>query len=805
MGTLWQDIRYGLRMLARNPGFATVIVLVLGLGIGVTTAIFSVVSAVLLRPLPLPDVDRLVMVWETEKGRPGSLEATMLLRFLDWRDQCPDFEAMAFFERGAWEETLTGVEEPARVVGARIDPQFFSVLGVVPLLGRPFAAEEGREGGPPVVILSHGMWKRRCGGDPEIIDKTIVLNQKPRTVVGVMGSDFRHIGTADFWMPFPMDVDSVAPVGPGAGRGAHGAYVVGRLKPNVARARAEADLEVIAKRRTQFPLFETDRGVRLTSLHEHLVRNSRGLLYVFQAAALLVLLVATANVANLMLVRSEARSREMSLRAALGAGRARIIRQLFTESSLLALMGGSFGVLLALWGAAGLGKAAASFLPRVEEVNLDWRVLAFTSLVSLMSGLLSGLAPAIRAMRMDPNECLKEGGAVRGLVGSHRNATRHALVIAEIGLSLVLLIGAGLFLKSFVLLNQVRLGFNPENVLVAQVPGIGKVLSGPQGPGLLERLSLLPGVQAVGAASVLPPRHSGTRMDMSVGDDPVEHLVCRQEVTPDYFRAMGVPLVRGRAITEQDVEGSPHVVVVNETLVKRVCGGVDPIGKELVIHPVNPAIPRRRSVIVGVVRDVANQTLLGETEPEAYYSYRQGGIYADSLVLQAGPDPWRMAVAVREAIQETIGKDHPISVETMRERLAGSILPQRFQTIIIALFSAIGLALAAVGIYGVISYSVAQRVREFGIRIAVGAQRGDIMRLVVRRALWLVAGGLALGLTGAVALTRVLRTFLFAVAPLDAVTFATVSIFLGSVVLLASYLPARRAAKIDPMAALRCE
>ncbi|NLZ05291.1 MAG: ABC transporter permease [Phycisphaerae bacterium] len=805
MGTLWQDIRYGLRTLARNPGFTTVIVLVLGLGIGVTTAVFSVVSAVLLRPLPFPNVDRLVMVWETEKGRPGSLEAIMLPQFLDWRDQCPDFEAMAFFEWGAWEETLTGVEEPARVVGARIDPQFFSVLGVVPLLGRPFTAEEGREGGPPVVILSHGMWTRRFGGDPEIIDKTIVLNQKPRTVVGVMGSDFRHIGTADFWMPFPMNIDSVAPVGPGAGRGAHGAYVVGRLKPNVARARAEADLEVIAKRRTQYPVFEPDRGVRLTSLHEHLVRDSRRLLCVFQAAALLVLLVATANVANLMLVRSETRSREMSLRAALGAGRARIIRQLFTESSLLALMGGSLGALLALWGAAGLGKAAASFLPRMEEVNLDWRVLAFTSLVSLMSGLLSGLAPAVRAMRMDPNECLKEGGAVRGLVGSHRNATRHMLVIAEIGLSLVLLIGAGLFLKSFVLLNQVRLGFDPKNVLVAQVPGVSEALSGPQGPELLERLSSLPGVQAVGAATALPPRHSGTQMDMTIGEDPVEHLVCRQEVTPDYFRAMGVPLVRGRAITEQDVEGSPHVVVVNETFVKRVCGGVDPIGKELVIHPDNPAIPRRRSIIVGVVRDVANQTLLGATEPEAYYSYRQGGIYADSLVLRIGSDPWPMVIPVRDAIQETIGKDHPIAIETMRERLAGSILPQRFQTIIIVLFSAIGLALAAVGIYGVISYSVAQRVREFGIRIAVGAQRAAIMRLVVRRALWLVAGGLALGLTGAVALTRVLRTFLFAVAPLDAVTFATVSIFLGSVVLLASYLPARRAAKVDPMVALRYE
>ncbi len=798
MGTLWQDIRYGLRMLARNPGFTTVIILVLGLGIGVTTTVFSVVSAVLLRPLPFPNVDRLVMVWETERDKPDSLEAVMLLRFLDWRDQCLDFEAMAFFERGAWEETLTGVEEAAQVVGARVDPHFFSVLGVLPLLGRSFTSEEGREDGPPAVILSHGMWKRRFGGDPQIVGKSIVLNQKPRTVVGVMGPDFRFIGPADLWMPFPMDIDSVAPVGPGTGRGAHGAYVVGRLKPQVMRSRAQAGLKIIAKRRARYPVFETGRGVRLTSLHDHMVKDARLLLYVFQAAALLVLLVAAANVANLMLVRSETRSREMSLRAALGAGRARIVRQLFTESLLLALMGGSLGVLLAFWGSAGLSKAAASFLPRTEEVNLDWRVLAFTSLVSVMSGLLSGLAPAVRAMGMDPN------GAARGLVGSHRNATRHALVIAEIGLSLVLLIGAGLFLKSFVLLNHVRLGFDPRNVLVAQVAGINEVLSGPQGPGLLDRLSSLPGVQAVGAASVLPPRHSGTRMDMTVGDNPVEHLVCRQEVTPGYFRAMGIPLVRGRGISEQDVEGSLPVVVVNETFVKRVCGGVDPVGKELVTHPPNPAY-QRRDTIVGVVQDIANQTLLNRTEPEAYYSYRQAEIWADSVVLRIGPDPWHLTVPVREAIQETIGKDHPISMETMRGRLASSIVPQRFQTLLIALFSAIGLLLAAVGIYGVISYSVAQRVREFGIRIAVGAQRADILRLVVRRALWLVAGGLGLGLIAAVALTRVLRTFLFAVEPLDAATFAAVSIFLGSVVLLASYLPARRAARVDPMVALRYE
>ncbi len=804
MRTLWQDIRYGLRMLARSPGFTTMIVLVLGVGIGVTTAVFSIVSAVLLRPLPFPDVDRLVMVWETKRGRPDSLEPIMLLRFLDWREQCTDFESMAFFEPGGWEETLGGVEEVARIVGARIDPQFFSVLGVVPLLGRSFTTDEGKEGGPPVVILSHGLWKRRFGGDSEILGKTVLLGRKPHTVVGVMGPDFRFIGTADFWWPFPMDIDSIQPVGPGTKRGAHGACAVGRLKPQVACARAQAQLETVARRRTQYPVFEADRGVRLTSPHEHIVKDAKLLLYVFQAAALLVLLAATANAANLILARSESRGREMSLRTALGAGRSRIVRQLLTESLLLALMGGGLGVLIAFWGAASLAKAAASLLPRVEEVSLDWRVLAFTSLVSLLCGLLSGLTPAVRAMKMDPNEGLKEGGTLRGFAGSRRSATRNALVVAEIGLSLVLLIGAGLFLKSFVLLNQVRLGFDPKNVLVAQVPGIHEVLGGPLGPELLERLSSLPGVQAVGAVTALPPRTSGTRMDMTIGDEPAEHLVCRQEVTPDYFRAMGIAVVKGRGITGQDVEGSPHVVVVNETFVKRVCGGVDPIGKELVMRTPDPSY-QRRDTIVGVVKDVANQTLLNKTEPEAYYSYRQAEIWADSLVLRTGPDPARLAIPVRDAIQAVIGKDHPISMETMGQRLGHSILPQRFQTALIVLFSVIGLLLAAVGIYGVISYSVAQRVREFGIRIAVGARRADILGLVVRQASCVTAAGLGLGLFAAAILTRVLRTFLFEVEPLDPVTFAAVSVFLGCVALAASYLPARRAARIDPMAALRYE
>jgi putative ABC transport system permease protein len=665
--------------------------------------------------------------------------------------------------------------------------------------------EEAREGGPPVVILSHGLWKRSFGADAQILGKTVLLDRKPRTVVGVMGADFRFLGPADVWLPFPMDTDSIQPVGPGTGRGAHGAYVVGRLKPHVTRTRAQGQLEVVARRRVQYPVFEPDRGVRLTALHEHLVKDARLLLYVFQAAALLVLLVATANVANLILVRCESRSAEMSLRAALGAGRGRIVRQLLTESLLLALLGGGLGVLIAFWGVASLPKMAAGFLPRMEEVNLDGRVLLFTSVVSLLSGLLSGLVPAFRALKMDPNEGLKGGTTVRGFAGPRRSTMRQALVVAEIGVSLVLLIGAGLFLKSFALLNQVRLGFDPKNVLVVQVGKIHEVLEGPQGPELLERLSSLPGVQAAGAATFLPPRRTGTTFDMSLGDEPATHPVGRQEVTPDYFRAMGIPVVKGRGITAQDVEGALPVVVVNETFVRRVCREADPLGRELVTHWPNPSIPKRRCMIVGVVKDAVNQTLLKETRPEAYYSYRQTGIWADSLVLRTASDPQRLAVPIRQAIQAAIGKDHPISMEMMRARLAHSILPQRFQTALIASFSALGLVLAAVGIYGVVSYSVAQRVREFGVRLALGAQRADILTLVVRQALWAVALGLGLGLTAATALTRVLRTFLFAVEPLDPTTFVAVSVFLGAVVLLACYLPARRAARIDPMAALRYE
>jgi len=514
--TFWQDVRFGLRMLRKNPSFTTVAVLTVALGIGATTAIFSVVNGVLLRPMQFKDVDRLVMIWETDKETPQELRYVSLLKFLDWQKQSKTFERLAFFGSGSKSISTDG-PEAAELVGAIISPDFFTVLGVAPLLGRSFAEEEAKETGPRVIILSHGIWQRLHGGDPGLIGKTVGLvdgvfgKSEQYTVVGIMPAGFSFLQRTDFWLPFPMDIDSIKPVGPGTGRGAHAASTIGKLKPGVARRQAQVELETINRRFAEtYPGDARERGVRVASLHEGLVQNVRVLLLVFQGAALLVLLVAAANVANLLLARSASRSKEMAVRLSLGAGRWRITRQLLTESLLLAVVGGALGLLLAHWGVSGFGKLTASFLPRAQEVRVDGGVLTFACLVSLASGLLFGLTPAQRATKTDLNECLKEGGTARGLAGTRPSRMRHSLVVGEIGMSLVLLVGAGLLLKSFVLLSQLRLGFNPQNVLVVE---LGGAILQPPGRELFERLSALPGVQAVGAATYLPPDGTGRYND----------------------------------------------------------------------------------------------------------------------------------------------------------------------------------------------------------------------------------------------------------------------------------------------------
>ena len=795
MKTVWQDIRYGFRMLVRNPGFSIVVILTMALGIGATTGIFSVVNAVLLRPMHFKDADRLVMIWEVKKS--GNLSVVSPANYLDWKNQSTVFEHMAIVQN--WKYTLTGSGQATRLLGAKVSAEFFSTLGVNPVFGRTFTTEEIKQGGIPVVILGYGVWQRLYGGDPNVVGRKIALNSgfgdaTQHTVIGVMPADFNFPGESELWLPYPTDtIKSTV-------RGGWSANVVARLKPGVTRSEAQAEMNVIAGRLAQaYPETNRDSGIRVTSLHEHLVRNIRSLLYVFQGAVMLVLLVAVANVANLLLGRSTTRSKEMALRAALGAGRWRIVRQLLTECLLLALMGGVLGLLVAYWGGRGMGNLVAGFLPRAEENRVDRHVLVFTLLVSLVSGLIFGLAPVIRTMKTNLNDCLKERSAARGFGAFGSVRLRHSLVVIEIAFSLMLLVGAGLLLKSFILLGRVQLGFNPKNVLTIE---LAEAIE-PFRPELLERLSALPGVQAVGAVRDLPV-HSPSYIDKASveGELPKvpgeQRLLYYNSVTSHYFQAMGITLLKGRGITEQDTKDSPPVAVVNETFVKRLLGGADPIGRKL--------MKGQRHTIVGVVSDVKYGALAEEIQPHAYCSYQQERtLPVRYIVLRTESEPIQYVPLVREVIQ-TVEKDRPIlSMRTMEERIAHSIMPQRFQTALVTMFSAVGLILAAVGIYGIISYSVTQRVRELGIRMALGARGRDVLTIVLQQGIKLTLIGLAIGLLGAFAVTRAIRSLLYNVSPIDPLTYVCVCSVLTSVALLASYLPARRAAKIDPMKALRYE
>jgi putative ABC transport system permease protein len=775
MTTLWQDVRYGFRMLARDPGFTAVAVLSLSLGIGVTVAVFSVVNGVLLRPMHFKDVDRLIMIWEQEK-KSGNLWTVSPANYLDWKSQNTVFEQMAIMGfRSTY--PLLGTDEPARVDVESVSPEFFSVLGVQPLLGRTFTVAEARDGAPPVAVLSYGLWQRRYGADPGMVGRTVSLGGGPHTVVGVLPPEFQFHKGVELWLPYVTDrIES-------AKRGGWAANVVARLKPGVTRARAQAEMDVIAERLAQaYPQSNQGFGVRVTSLHEDLVQNVRLMLYVFQGAVLLVFLMATANVASLLLARSTSRGREMALRAALGAGRWRIVRQLLCESLLLGLAGGALGLLAAYWGLAGFGYWAAGFLPRMEEIRVDGRVLGFALVVSVASGLLFGLAPALQALRVDLNACFKESAMAGRLVSFRRRPLGWWLVIGEISLSGVLLVGAGLLLKSFLLLSQVQPGLDPRNVLTVALGPTGQRLS----PELLDRLSSVPGVQAVGAVCYMPISDGAfIRGDSPTVEGEVpcapgeERRIYYNSVTPGYLRAMGIPLLQGRDIAVEDTEQALPVAVVNETFVKRLLGGADPIGRRLTFG--------RRHTIVGVVADVKLGGLDKETPPQVYHAYLQEQriLPATHLVLRTTSDPMSLAASIRQLVQ-SVEKDRPIlSVGTMQERIDKSMLPQRLRTRLLALFAAAGLLLAMVGVYGMVSYSVAQRVREFGIRRSLGAREEAIIRLVMRQALWLIVGGLGLGLAGATAVTRLLKTFLFQVQPLDPVVVVGVPAFF------AGQLPAR--------------
>jgi putative ABC transport system permease protein len=802
METLLQDVRYGVRMMRKRPGFTAVVVLTLALGIGANTAIFSVVNAVLLRPLPYRNAERLV--WVAGNVRGGTNRASVSPPdYVDYRAQNTVFEEFAASTSVPSPVNLTGAGEPERLTGSRVTANYFRAFGVEPALGRGFGADEERTGSAPIAVLSDGLWKRRFGGDPSIVGKTLTLDGKAVTVVGVAPPEFQYPAGTELWLPLDFD-DPEMKI-----RAAHFLRPIGLLKNGVTLEQARAETDLIA-RRLEEQYAETNAGWSLTlvPLQEQVVGGVRTSLWVLLGAVGFVLLIACANVSNLMLARAAARRRELALRAALGASRWRVARQQLTENVLLSLAGGALGLLLAAWGVDLLAALGAGDIPRAREIGVDGRVLAFTAALSVLTGLAFGLLPALRASRSDLNEVLKDAG--RGTSGPGRGRVRAALVVSEIALSLVLLAGAGLLVKSLISLLSVNPGFDPANVLTLRINLARARYARPEQAAaffsdLQRRVAGLPGVEAAGMISELPLSGQPNDMYFYVAGRPPQTADQKvtadyRRVNQDYFRAMRIPVLRGRDFTEQEVAGNAQVVVINETLARQFFPDEDPLGKRLVID----FGKQEQFEIVGVAGDVLHRSLDGGVYQMMYApTLRIGG--TNLVVRTSSADPLALAAAVRGEVA-AIDRDQPVSaVRAMREVVSGSVAQQRFRTLLLATFAGVALLLAGVGIYGVIAYSVTHRTHEIGIRMALGAGAGDILKMVVGQGMALALAGVAVGLLAALALTRVLSSLLFGVTATDAVTFAAVSLLIAAVALLACLVPARRATKVDPMVALRYE
>jgi len=807
MGTLWQDIRYGVRMLRKNPGFTGVAVLTLALGIGANTTIFSVVNAVLLKPLPYPEPGQLVQLRADWSGSPSTVIGSST--FVEVKAQSQSLARIAAYSGG--DMTLTGAGSAEQVVAGAVTADFFPLLGVQPAWGRNFTREEDTPNGPKAAILGHGLWQSRFGGDADVLGRTITLNEQSYTVVGILPARFQYPEQFQLWIPLALGETGAALAK--YGEGMILLKAIARLKPGVTLSQAQAELRTIAQRE-QSPRPDEAPVVSLVTLHEQVVGDVRGALLVLLGAVALVLLIACANVANLQLARAAARQREMAVRAALGAARWRIVRGLLTESVLLSLAGGGLGLLLAFWGVRALGQWSGASLPSMHGIGIDAWVLAFTLGVSVITGLAFGLAPAVQAWRTDVNAALKEEG--RGGTGGHRNRLRHLLVVSEVALALVLLIGAGLLIKSFSRLMEVNPGFRTDGVLTFQVTLTGGK-SSPQTVNfveqMVERLKSLPGVQAAAATDSLPLTDFARIGVAEIeGRPPIDFSkVKRSEVTPvsrptvtrDYFHAMGISVKNGRAFTSQDARPPAGSVIVNEAFEKHFFPGEGAVGKRIRLMP-GPAETRWQTV-VGVVSDVRQSGLAGDVMPQVYSPDLEDVGDAMSFVLRVTGEPAGLISAVRAVVAEVEPNQALHNVMTMEQRLANTTTSRRLNTALLGSFAAVALLLAVVGIYGVMSYAVTQRTREIGMRMALGARPGNVMRFVMGQGMCVVLIGAGIGLVGALALARVLRNLLFEVAPTDPATFACVTLLLATVALLACYIPARRAARIDPMVALRQE
>jgi len=799
MNSLWQDLRYGARALLKNPGFSLIAVITLALGIGANTAIFSVVNAVLLKPLPFNEPERLVMVWNRGAEAAGGDRTPLAVAdLLDWRAQSRSFAEIGAFQNVVF--NYTGGDSPERVQAAGVTANFFSVLGALPSLGRAFSPDEERPGAQRVALLSDGFWRKHFAADPRVMGRTINLNGVSFTVIGVMPAamDFPS-KEVELWTALQLQQPTR--------RGPYFLRGVARLKPGVSldQARAEA-LNALKSS------FEGELDLNVLPVNEFIVGDVRLALLVLLGAVTLVLLIAAVNVANLTLVRSAARVKEISIRAALGASRTRIIRQLLTESLLLAVAGGLLGALWATWGVKLLLKMAPDNIPRLSQIGIDGRALGWTALVSLLTGVLFGLAPAWQSSRFSLNETLKEGGR-SGSESPGRRRWRDVLVVSELALAVMLLIGAGLLVKSFWRLQRVDSGVDTERVLTMQLALRGQQYADPLQVAafyarLLERVQALPGVRAATASNSLPPDSTEFSDDFTIEGRPAAPnqpppITFVIRVSPDYFRAFGIPLRHGRYFSAADSRDAPRVAIINETMARQFFPNEDPIGKR-----VNMGDERQPSLwrIAGVVGDVKYNGLADVTQPAMYQPLTQattGNVFLS--VKTEAADPLSLAAAVRNEIR-SLDRELPVSrVRTLEQHFATAVAQPRFGATLVALFAALALALASVGIYGVISYSVTQRTHEMGIRIALGARSRDVLSLVVKQGMTLTVIGLGVGLSASFALTRLMKTLLFGVSVTDPLTFIVISLLLTFVALLACFVPARRATKVDPMIALRCE
>ena len=837
MQSLWQDLRYGARMLLKNPGFTLVAVATLAIGIGATTAIFSVINATLLRPLPFQQPERLALFWGSKPRTNMPQLPLSLPNFNDVRAQCQSCESLSAWTIGHANLTrsnLAKVDEPERVQYAIVSADFFATLGIQPLLGRAFRAEEDNPRNAPAVIVSHSLWRRRFGADPALVGNTITLDGQPREVCGVLPEGFRFASfpkETEIWLPFGLDPFRDRKYA----RGKSDLGAIARLKPGVSLAAAQTELDAIARRLEQAePHFNMGWRLQAVALGEQASGKLRRGLLVLLGAVAFLLLIACVNVANLQLARSAARRRELAIRVALGAGRFRIVRQLLVESLMLSLLGGGAGVLLAWWGVDLFAlipyNAPNLFTPYTvapEQIGIDGLVLGFTCLLSLLTGVLFGLAPALQtgqAARANLPMALKEGGSRASDATNVVGRGRGFLVVTEVALALALLIGAGLMIRSFSRLQHVEPGFDPQNVLTFDLNLPESKYQRPQAAQfyerLLERLAAAPGVIAAGAVEYLPLSGLDSNTGLLIEGRPIpapgERIFAHYRVvTADYFRAMGMRLRQGRAFTAADNDKAPRVAVINETMARRYWPGENPIGKRAALdfeamrfYPdrapdFDLALGLRE--IVGVVADVKHTGLAGETVPEFYAPLAQRPARNMTLVVRAAADPAGLLGVARNEVL-ALDKDQPIAnASTMSEWLAASVAQPRFNFLLMTVFAAVALLLAALGIYGVMAWTVAQRTQEIGIRMALGAQTSDVLKLIIKRGMTLTLAGVAIGLIASLALTRLMETLLFDVSATDPLTFSLIALLLTAVAMLACYIPARRATNLDPMIALKCE